>query len=196
MKITKKTGAAAAALFVGSLLAGPVLATGSGDRAPGTEGAVAVSQITEPVAPSLFVPVEHFRAMDSRDGDGKMVVGGEPDESVRFADLARRADDEFSTRKIPAEAVAVSFNVTVSQTEGQGFLHVGSPVEDPGEASTLNWYGDDQIVANSGVTIVGSTDADVVLFSRLTVGGEPGAAAQVIVDVTGYYIPAEAAAQL
>ncbi len=141
--------------------------------------------------PSLFVPIEHFRADDSRTtevgGLGKLTVGGNESD---FVDFARREGDSFDTRRIPKEATAVSFNLTVTQTRGRGFLHVDSPIgESTSGSSTVNWTGDGQTVANSGVTIVGTTDAEVVLFAAVRIGGEPGASAHVIADVTGYYIP-------
>ena len=140
--------------------------------------------------PSLFVPIEHFRAADSRTNGSKLVVGGDESETIRFIDLARRDGDEFGTRVIPAGTTAVSFNLTVAQTEGRGFVHMDSPVAERGESSTLNWTADGQTVTNSGVTIVGTTDAEAVLLAGVSIGGGDGAAAHIIIDVTGYYVPA------
>lgn len=155
------------------------------------------SDAFEQQIPTVFVPIEHFRAYDTRTGtgefDGKMVVGGDgPFDAARVVDVARRAGDEDpASREIPADAVAVSFNVTVAQTVGSGFVHVGAPTVQSGESSTVNWYDADQTVANGGVAIVGTTDAEVVLFVGVDIGGTSGASAHVIIDVTGYYVPAD-----
>ncbi len=180
----------ASALLAAAAIAVPAIASTAPD--PAVQQPADEAQLAVAAEPSLFVPIEHFRADDSRTmevgGVGRLTVGGNESD---FIDFARREGDSFDTRKIPKEATAVSFNLTVTQTEGRGFLHVDSPIgESTSGSSTVNWTGDGQTVANSGVTIVGTTDAEAVLFAVVSIGGAPGASAHVIADVTGYYIPA------
>lgn len=81
---------------------------------------------------------------------------------------------------IPAGAKAVSFNFTVTDTAGPGFLAVypqGTPY--PG-ISTLNYLGG-QTVANAAVVPLGASGAITV------VAGVSGF--DVIIDVNGYYAP-------
>lgn len=85
---------------------------------------------------------------------------------------------------VPRIAVAALLNVTLDQTQGSGFLTVFAPddvdnVVAPA-VSNINWYTDNQIVANLAVSaMVGEAD---IYFAT----GGPGST-HVIVDVIGYF---------
>ena len=79
---------------------------------------------------------------------------------------------------IPAGAQAVSFNFTVTDTAGPGFLLVFPQGTPPPPVSTLNYLGA-QTVANAAVVALGATGAVT------TVAGVSGF--DLVIDVNGYY---------
>jgi hypothetical protein len=85
---------------------------------------------------------------------------------------------------IPANATAVTGNLTVTQQTASGFLYVGpSPRQNP-TSSTLNFpVGDDR--ANAVTVALGSGGVLWVTYAAPTLGSS----AQVIFDVTGYFTP-------
>lgn len=85
---------------------------------------------------------------------------------------------------VPRIAVAALLNVTLDQTAGSGFLTVFAPDDVDNivapAVSNINWYTDNQIVANLAISaMVGEAD---IYF---TTGG-PGST-HVIIDVIGYF---------
>jgi hypothetical protein len=88
-----------------------------------------------------------------------------------------------SSTPVPASAIAVTANVTVTSQTALGWLYLGLPTYAAPTASTINFpKGDNRA---NGVT--------VPLSSAGTVGAWYGAAAgtevNVIIDVTGYFLP-------
>ncbi len=79
---------------------------------------------------------------------------------------------------------AVFVNITITQTEGAGYLAVRANDESDGvatpETSNINWTGPDVTLANLALTRVGA-ESSIALFC---VGG--GASTHVIVDLQGY----------
>ena len=172
-------GAAAGALLLG---AGHLSPAFNASAAP--DPAVAARlQVAASAPVNGFVPVAGYRSYDSRidpDESGKIYL-----QEQRFVDAAVDLDHE---EQIPDEATAVTFNVTVTETESAGFVQVSSPGNTFGETSTVNWTSDGQTVANGGHTSLyeGATYENHLVFH---VGGAGGAGAHVIIDITGYYVP-------
>jgi peptidoglycan hydrolase-like protein with peptidoglycan-binding domain len=81
---------------------------------------------------------------------------------------------------VPATAVAVALNITVTDPTGDGFITIHSSDVAQPVASNLN-FTTGQTVANMVTTAVGA-DGDVVLFN-----GSPGAKVHVLIDVAGWY---------
>lgn len=166
---------------VGALVfAGGQLTSATASDAP--SGPVAAVQAAAAGQPSAFVPIASYRAYDSRldaDESGKIFV-----QEQRFVDVAVDLD---GVERIPDEATAVSFNVTVTETEGAGFVQVSPPGNEFGDTSTVNWTGPAQTVANGGDALMyeGPIFENNVVFH---VDGD-GAGAHVIIDITGYYVP-------
>ena len=138
---------------------------------------------------SVFVPIPSFRLQDTRDWGEKSgsregfnnlagyVVGGE-------------------TFGVPLDATAVTFNVTAVDTENRGYIQIfNEEGTSPGDTSTVNWTQTGQNIANSGTVALtrGEFDLDgpvkMVDFVAY-VGGPPNAKTHIVVDITGYYIPA------
>lgn len=143
------------------------------------------AQVAPPSQVSGFVPIAGYRTFDSRtdpDESGKIFI-----KSDRFVDAAVDLD---GVERIPDEATAVTFNITVTQTEGWGYVQMAPSGTVFNETSTVNWTGDGQTIANSGSTLLSEGGLVAELENNLIfhVDGTSGGA-HVIIDITGYYIP-------
>jgi hypothetical protein len=125
-----------------------------------------------------FVPINPYRNYDSRlYRDGRILSSEE-----LWGDVLT---DKFGVPQIPNTAVAVTYNLTVTDTVGPGFLGVfPSDIAWPGNAS-VNWTGSGATVGNSGTTAIGFLDADGQM--SLYMGGVPGGSTDFIIDITGFY---------
>lgn len=133
--------------------------------------------------PSGFVPIPGYRTYDSRvdpDESGKIYL-----QEQRFVDVAFDLD---GNERIPDEATAVAFNITVTETESAGFVQVSAPGTTFGETSTVNWTAAGQTVANAGDALLfeGEIFDNNIVYH---VDGAGGAGAHVVIDFTGYYVP-------
>ena len=129
----------------------------------------------------VFVPINPYRTIDSRDyGDGYLLPG----EEVYFEVLTNGQ----GVPQIPAEAVAVTFNLTATNTTGGGgYLSIlPADINWPGNSS-INWSANGTTIANSGTVALGNYDAPGQLAVLHGPGGRPGGV-DYIVDITGYYI--------
>jgi hypothetical protein len=163
-----------AGLVVGALALGGVYAATSNVAAQ-----VVVPAQAPGLAPkSSFVPIAAYRALDTRQSLSDKIRVKE----TRLIDVSA---DTSGTVQLPDTVTAVTFNVTVTQTEGKGFLQVFAPNTTFGSTSTLNWDGN-ETVANSGtVTVFQANPGNGI---GLYVDGA-AAAAHVIIDITGCYEP-------
>ncbi|MFM8528108.1 MAG: hypothetical protein ACKOD2_00210 [Ilumatobacteraceae bacterium] len=127
-----------------------------------------------------FVPINPYRAFDSR-GLPYYLQGGYTN---RFDVLT----DEYGNSQIPYGVVAVTYNLTVTSTFGEGFFSI-YPVDIywPG-TSSINWTSSGQTIANGGVVAIGDYGG-VYGGVEVYVGpNRPGVATDYIVDITGYFI--------
>ena len=90
-----------------------------------------------------------------------------------------------STRNIPNTAIAVTGNLTVAGQTAPGFFSLGPIGTDAPGTSTLNFPLNDNRA--NGVTVPLAVGAPGTL--SVTYGASAGATAQVIFDVTGYFLP-------
>lgn len=128
----------------------------------------------------LFVPINPYRTFDSRHyADGRLRAGDE----VWFTVLT----DEFDYPAIPDDAVAVTYNLTVTATAGVGgYLAVfPADISWPGNSS-INWFASGLDLANGGVAAIGFLDAPGQL--SIYCGGPPGVSTHFILDITGYFV--------
>ena len=136
---------------------------------------------------SIFVPIDSYRAVDTR-------MGPDPGRLEVSETLTVTADEDFEGNQvIPDEATAVTFNITAVNTRGTGFFQVTTARRELGNTSTVNWTSDGANVANSGVTAVfESQEINEPLENTFAVfiDGVPSASAHLVVDITGYYVPA------
>ena len=111
------------------------------------------------------------RVLDTRDGTGGL--------SGPFTNHAART---FTVSGVPANATAVTGNLTVTAQTGAGYLFIGpSAANDPGN-STLNFpTGDDR--ANAVTVALGAGGTLSITFVAPT----NGPSAQAVFDLTGYF---------
>jgi len=125
-----------------------------------------------------FYPVVH-RVYDSRIHDGPLLAG----ENRSF---------RFDQTLVPGSAAAVLINLTITNTNGRGFLAVGpglisSPPD--GSYSNINWWDSNLTLANMVTStlgfepLVGTSDTDTGIVIHC---GGPGST-DYLIDVQGYY---------
>jgi hypothetical protein len=128
---------------------------------------------------ATFFPISPYRAFDSRpDPDGLLLWG----DGVFFDVIT----DVNSRPRIPASAVAVTFNLTVTGTFGSyGFLTVfPAGTANPG-SSSINWFSPGLDLANGGVVSLGNINGPGQIV--VEAGFVPDTATDFIIDITGYY---------
>ncbi len=172
-------------LIIGALSLAGAGIVGVGLDATNTTAPTVSAQVAQ--TPSAFVPIDSYRAFDSRDSNtpGRLEVS----ESVTIT-----ADqDTEGNQVIPDEATAVTFNITAADTRGAAYLQVTTGNRELGNTSTVNWNGDGQFIANSGVTALFEStvpeNESLENTFAVFINGADGGSAHVIIDITGYYIP-------
>ncbi|HEX7496274.1 MAG TPA: hypothetical protein VF349_06545, partial [Candidatus Limnocylindrales bacterium] len=123
---------------------------------------------------ATYVPLNPSRLLDTRNGTG---LAGP------FGSHSARAFAVNATGAVPGNATAVTGNLTVTGQTSGGFLFIGPVATNDPTSSTLNFpIGDDRA---NGVTVALGAGATLgVTF----VAPHSGPTAQVIFDVTGYFV--------
>ena len=155
-----------------------------GAVAAGALGATVASVAA--AAPALaaglgFTPMTPYRSYDSRNDPAGKIRSGQ------FFGL-QLISDENGNPKVPVEAQAVTFNLTVTQTETVGYLGlVPGNTPPPFTVSNINWVASGVDLANGGTTAI-ALDPDSGSGSvRVYCNGAPTAGTHLIIDVTGYF---------
>lgn len=128
---------------------------------------------------ATFTPITPYRAYDSRVyTDGLMLWGDE----VYFDVLT----DLGGNLRIPATAVAVTYNLTITGTfGGGGYLALFPPPGNWPGNSSINWWASGLDLANGGVVQLGFEDGPGQVV--VSCGNVPNTATDFIIDITGYY---------
>ena len=141
-------------------------------------------------APSVFVPVDPGRIMDTRTPYGTCspschrLLNGD---TISVAITGAPAQED-SVSRVPSGATAVVLNVTsISRFNTTGFLTLYPSDGTQPQTSNLNTSGAVLALPNLVVVKLGASDGRVKIFD----GG--GAITDVAVDVFGYYIPVSTA---
>ena len=126
-----------------------------------------------------FHAIPPVRAFDSR-WAGNTRLGPGQSKVVSVADAHDLNGVVTTADVVPPGATAIAYNLTVTRTSGQGFLSAN-----PGDATTItsssiNWFGENQDIANGLIVALDGSRQIKVFF-----GG--GGSTDFIVDVTGYY---------
>ena len=137
-------------------------------------GTMAGISSTSVSAAATYHPVAPARLLDTRNGTGL---------SGAFSSQVARTFKVTGT-VVPANATAVTGNLTVTQQTSLGYLFVGPVAENQPSTSTLNFpVLDDR--ANAVTVAIGAGGTLSVTYAAPA----PGPTAQVIFDVTGYFTP-------
>jgi hypothetical protein len=129
------------------------------------------------VSGQTFKDLAPVRVLDSRAGTGNIGLTGP------IPANANREFDVAGVLTVPANAVAVTGNLTVTGQTGAGFVTLSSspPPANP-STSTINFpIGDTRA---NGVTIKLSSNGTIFAVYK----APPGKSTQLIFDVTGYYV--------
>jgi hypothetical protein len=131
-----------------------------------------------PATGSTFVPVEPVRLLDSRSGIG--LSGKFNANTARTVDIAGRLG-------IPGDAVAITGNLTVVNQTAAGYLSITPTPDNSPSTSSLNFPGGD--VRGNNVTSPLSDGKASIVYKATS-----GAKADVLLDVTGYFLENNAGA--
>ncbi len=128
-----------------------------------------------PIAGATYHALTPSRILDSRDHTGGLGI---------FSSHVAQTFTVWGHGGVPAGAIAVTGNLTVTQQTGAGFLYIGPVAMNNPTSSTLNFpLGDDLANAVTVALGTGGTLSDTYAASTL------GPPAQVIFDVTGFVTP-------
>src|ERR1035437_6505138 len=123
-----------------------------------------------------YVPLAPTRLLDSRDGYWIGLAGASSSHVARTFTVSGHGG-------VPSNATAVTGNLTVTGQTSLGYLYVGPNAMNNPTSSTLNFpLGDDR--ANAVTVALGAGGTLSVTYVAV-----PGATAQVVFDVTGYFTP-------
>jgi hypothetical protein len=119
-------------------------------------------------------------SIDSRLFSDGLLVGGY---EVYFDVLT----DIWGAGVLPSNAVAVTYNLTVTETVGAGYLSIY-----PGDStwpgtSAINWQSSGETIANGGTVALGTYTAPGQVFV-LCGPGSDAVGTKFVLDITGYYI--------
>jgi hypothetical protein len=173
---TPVPGASVSLTMPGTLLAGLAVTSHNGGAMGSATFDTATLTNTVGVVTSgaTYIPLTPTRLLDTRNGTG---LAG-----AFSSHLARTF--QVSGGAIPANATAVTGNLTVTGQTSAGFLYVGPVAMNNPTSSTLNFpLGDDR--ANGVTVALGAGGTLSVTYAASTLGPT----AQVIFDVTGYFVP-------
>ena len=127
---------------------------------------------------ATYVPLTPSRVLDTRDHTGGLGI---------FSSHVARTLQVSGYGGIPADATAVTGNLTVTGQTSLGYLYIGPVAMNNPTSSTLNFpVGDDR--ANGVTVALGAGGTLSVTYAAPTLGP----VAQVIFDVTGFFVPSSA----
>ncbi|MBI4885440.1 MAG: hypothetical protein HY826_15445 [Actinobacteria bacterium] len=142
-------------------------------------------KITGQNVAGAFHAVTPFRAYDSRAAaptPGVISIG--QNRLVSVKDERDNSGVVITANKVPANARAVSANITITGTVGGfGYLAINPGGDTVERASTINWAASNQTIAN-GVMLTLNTTREITVICN----GAAGNSTHFIVDVSGYFL--------
>ena len=159
-----------------ALGAGTLSVTYVGSASPSTAHVIfdVTGYFTPDTSGSTYVPLTPTRILDTRYGTGLSGV---------FSSHSARTFGVAGVGGVPANATAVTGNLTVTSQTSGGYLYIGPNATNNPTSSTLNFpLGDDRA---NGVTVALGAGTLSVTY----VGSASPSTAHVIFDVTGYFTP-------
>ena len=131
--------------------------------------------------PAVYVPLAPSRVLDTRTGNG--LIGPLTANNPRTLTVVNRFPSD-ATVNVPATAIAITGNLTVTAPSANGFVSLTLvPVVSP-STSSINFVRA-QTVANAVTAPLGGGGSVSLTYG----GAASGNATQVILDITGYFMP-------
>ncbi len=141
--------------------------------------------VASAMAGAVFLPVTPHRAYASRFAGNCNGISGPLTSNGGIVVVVVVDVNDGCNARIPSEnLVAVTYNLTVVNTVGGGFLSVAPTGTVEGGTSAVYWTGPGQIVPNGGVVGVGVAFEENG-FIRVDAG--PTGSTNFFVDFTGHY---------
>ena len=144
-------------------------------------------RVAGPTGAGGFNAITPIRVYDSRAANPAGNVGilnSGSNRTISVADSRNSSGEVIQTNSIPAGALAVTANVTVTGTTGIGGYLSINPGGNTSEAtSSINWFGAGQNIAN-GLTLTLNTSRQLTVVC----GTGTGSNTHFIVDISGYYL--------
>ena len=139
-------------------------------------------------AGTVYHPVDSYRAFDSRLASFGALSGRLAPNTSKVIDITDGYDSSGAAIPaqadlVPANATAITYNITVAGQTGPNFVAVTAGDAASFTASAINYTGGGSIANGATVTLAG--DQTIKLW-----GGDNTGSGHVIIDVTGYYAPA------
>src|ERR1035437_163715 len=170
---TSATSCTVSGLTSGQPYTFTVTATNAAGTGPASDPS---SSVTVSLIGATYHALTPARVLDSRDGYWIGLSGA-------FSSHVARTFTVIGHGGVPSNATAVTGNLTVTGQTALGYLSVGPNAMNNPTSSTLNFpLGDDR--ANAVTVALGAGGTLSVTYVAV-----PGATAQVIFDVTGYFTP-------
>lgn len=120
-----------------------------------------------------YTPLSPVRVLDTRSGVGL---------SGKFVSHLPRTFQVGGVQGVPAGAIAITGNLTVTDASGQGYVFLGPWASPYPSSSTLNFPAGD--VRANGVTVALAADGSI---SAVFVGRSSTDTTNLLLDVTGYF---------
>ena len=130
---------------------------------------------------STYNPITPVRIVDSRDGSGLSHLAG------KFVSASARTF-QVAGLGIPANALAITGNVTVTRQNAAGYVAVTPTAQNSPPSSTLNFPLGDTRANNVTVPLSASGSLSMTYMATA------GRTTDLILDVTGYFLPDDSAA--
>ena len=160
-------------------LVGAIVGVVVGGSAPGTARNPIPFGVVTPSG-SVYVPLTPNRVLDSRINLG---ITGKIHNQVAASFQVTGLHPLDLTTNVPAEAVGVTGNLTVTQQSMLGYLSLTPEPDNNPTTSTLNFPTGE----NRANAVTGSLGTGGKL--SVTYVAKPGATTHVVFDVTGYFVP-------
>lgn len=143
-------------------------------------GALGLTVTGVAAAPPAHAAGSGWTALQFRSYDSRLALPYKPASGFQtYLDLTNDIDGNWV---VPSGAVAVSYNLTATGTEGAGYLSLWTYGQPWPGTSSINWRQSGLDIANGGIVALGSA-----YFVYLRLGGNAYAASDFVIDVTGYF---------
>jgi hypothetical protein len=146
--------------------------------AVGAGAAVLVPQVAS-AAPLTYNTITPFRSVATPSFGVPKLRSGESDDWDLWTDVN-------GNPQIPSNAQAVTYNLTITQTEGAAFLAIIPAGAVFAGISSINWTSRNVDLANGGTVGLGVSAVSGPGSCTVICGGI-GAATHYLIDVTGYF---------